>query len=333
MATYKAEFQAHYYAGRLRPRPAYAFGLIHRWARLAARFPRLANRMAQSSRMAPWLKRAAGIAPARTLPRFAERPFTHGYRRHAARAGEDPVLLWPDTFNNYFMPETLYAAVDVLTQAGYTPIVPDRPLCCGRPLYAWGWLERARALLDQVLESLEPYLRAGVPVVALEPACLSVFHDELVNLLPHDERAHRLKRQSSLLSAFLQQRAYRPPPLARAALVHVHCHHHAVFGFEAEQALLARIGLDFQVLDSGCCGMAGDFGFEASHYEVSMKAGERVLLPAVRAASDDTMIITDGYSCREQIAQATGRRALHLAQVLQQAVAAQRRATMQGVTL
>jgi Fe-S oxidoreductase len=179
-------------------------------------------------------------------------------------------------------------------------------------------LDTAKQWLADVVAALRPRIRAGVPLVGLEPSCVAVFRDELLNLFPNDEDAKRLAQQSYLLSELLAQQTpgYEPPRLAGKAIVHGHCHQKAVLGMASESVLLAGTGLDAQVLDAGCCGMAGAFGFEAEHYAVSIGAGERVLLPAVRAAAPDTLIVANGFSCREQIAQTTGRRALHLAEVL-----------------
>jgi Fe-S oxidoreductase len=324
MASYKAEFLSHYYARRLRPVHAYAFGLIFFWARLAALAPGLVNAFTQSPLMAPVMKAMAGVAPERQIPTFASQTFKQQFRKRAPHnRGKPPVILWPDTFNNHFSPEIAMAAVDVLEAAGYQVVVPEPFLCCGRPLYDYGMLDLAKRQLRSILDRLRDQIRAGVPVVGLEPSCLAVFRDELVDLFPNDEDAIRLNRQSFLLSEFLEQEipGYIPPSLHRKALVHGHCHHKSIMGMSAEEAVLAKMGLDYQVLDSGCCGMAGAFGFErGKHYDVSIKAGERVLLPAVRAAAEDTLIITNGFSCREQIAQTTERDALHLAQVLQMAM-------------
>ncbi len=172
----------------------------------------------------------------------------------------------------------------------------------------------------QQIDTLRPWIRAGVPIVGLEPSCVAAFRDELVNLFPHNDDARRLSEQTFLLWEFLARQRYQPPPLSGRALVHGHCHHHAALGFDAEIATLRRLGLDFDVLDSGCCGMAGSFGFGADHYEVSQRIGERMLLPAVRAAEPDTYIVTDGFSCREQIEQGTDRRVTHLAELLELAV-------------
>jgi len=225
----------------------------------------------------------------------------------------------PDTFNNYLMPSTCIAAVEVLEHAGYQVIVPKPALCCGRPLYDYGFLSRAKKLLQEILSELRDEIEAGVPIVGLEPSCVAVFRDELRNLFPHDEDAARLAAQTVTLSEFLTSHApdrFRDR-LRGKAMVQAHCHHRAVMKFEIEADLLKSTGLDVDVLESGCCGMAGSFGFEAGdHYDVAMKAGERVLLPAVRSASPDTIVVADGFSCREQIRQGTGRQAVHLAQVL-----------------
>jgi hypothetical protein len=180
--------------------------------------------------------------------------------------------------------------------------------------------------LRHILDVLRDEIRAGTPVVMLEPSCCATFRDELTNLLPHDLDARRLKEQTFLLSEILEKKGYEPLQLDRKALVHFHCHHGAIMKKDCEMALLRKLGLDFHVLDSGCCGMAGAFGFEkGEHYEVSIQCGERVLLPAVRQADRHTLIVTDGFSCHEQIRQQTGREALHLAQVLELAMREGRR--------
>ncbi|HEU4700084.1 MAG TPA: FAD-binding and (Fe-S)-binding domain-containing protein [Gemmatimonadales bacterium] len=321
MATYKAEFLSHYWAGRLRPRHAFAFGWIHYWARLASAAPAVANLFSQAPLLRDAAKLVAGAARQRSLPPFAPRSFTRWYRaRGARRPTGPPVLLWPDTFNNYFHPETAQAAVEVLEDAGYRVLIPRGDFCCGRPLYDYGFLDMARRWLGQILTGLQREIEAGVPVVVLEPSCGAVFRDELTNLFPNVEDAHRLQRQTFLLSEFLERKAshYRLPKLPRKALMHGHCHHKSVMGLDAERAVLGRMGLDVDAPEDGCCGMAGAFGFEpGDHYEVSLTCGERVLLPAVRQATDETLVIANGFSCREQIRQETDRYALHLAQVLQ----------------
>jgi FAD/FMN-containing dehydrogenase/Fe-S oxidoreductase len=309
MATYKAEFLHHHYRGRPRPRQAYAMGLVHWWARMASPFPNLVNRLGT------FAKKAGGIHPDRRLPAFAQETFRNWFRRRERKTG-DEVLLWPDTFTNFFHPEVGQAAVEVLEAAGARVAIPRRVLCCGRPLYDFGMLDLARRQLRQVLDALGPEIEAGVPLVGLEPSCIAVFRDELVNLFPDDERARRLSSQTFTLAEFLVQQGWEPPRLEGKAVVHGHCHHHAVMGMSADQLLLERSSLDWRLLDAGCCGMAGAFGFEEDHYEVSMACAERALLPAVREAGAETLILADGFSCREQITQATGRRALHLAEVI-----------------
>jgi FAD/FMN-containing dehydrogenase/Fe-S oxidoreductase len=329
MAAYKAEFMSHYYEQHRRPVAAHLFGFIDRWARRASTAPALVNFLGGTEPFAGMAKRVLGIARERRLPAFALRTFRDEFHRSSGDAAGDAargdVLLWIDTFNNHFHPQVAHAAVQVLRHAGYRVRVPQAPLCCGRPLYESGYLDHARAYLLQTLAALEAELRAGLPIVVLEPACLSVFKAELPMMLPRNEQARRLQQQSLLFSDFLEQHAPRLAlrPQGRRALVHLHCHHKSVLGDGAERALLRRLGLDVHQPDTGCCGMAGSFGFDARKYEVSLKCGARALLPAVRAASPGDLVIADGYSCREQIAQATGREALHVAQVVRMALATQ----------
>ncbi|HET6568168.1 MAG TPA: FAD-linked oxidase C-terminal domain-containing protein, partial [Rhodothermales bacterium] len=321
MATYKAEFLSHYYEeGHSRPLSAYMMGLIPWWARLASYAPKVANFFTQTPGVSGVMKRATGLAPERTLPPFAEETFKDWFFRRGVRnAGKPRVILWPDTFNNYFRPQTGKAAVDVLEDAGYQVVVPRQHLCCGRPLYDYGWLGLARKLLQDILDSLREEIQAGTPIVGMEPSCVAVFRDELMELFPNDEDAKRLKEQTYILSEFLMKKAegYEPPKLKRKAVVHGHCHHKSVMDFNQERALLTKMGLDYEVPVSSCCGVAGAFGFEANHYDVSMKCGEYGLLPAVRNAEKDTFIISDGFSCQNQVEHATDRHALHVAEVLQ----------------
>jgi Fe-S oxidoreductase len=325
MATYKAEFMSHYYEGDMRrPMGAYAFGMIDRWARYASHAPRLANFLAGREPFATIAKKMVGIAPQRRITAFAEEPFTTWFRkrhRNASPRGRR-VLLWPDTFNNYFHPDTAKAAVEVLEHAGFDVAIPPVHVCCGRPLYEFGMLDRARQYLKHLMDVIGDDIRAGTPVVGLEPACMSVFRDELTNLLAGNEQAKRLHEQSFLLSEFLdrQDGEFPFPQLQRHAVVHGHCHHKAVLKMQAEESVMKKLGLDVDLLDSGCCGMAGSFGFMKEKYPVSMQCAERVLLPAVRNADSGTLIVADGFSCREQLLQTTDAKPLHLAQVLQMAL-------------
>lgn len=323
MATYKAEFLSHYYDNRLRPRHAYAMGLIPWWARAASLAPGVVNLITHLPIVGKALQALGGISTRRTMPSFAPETFTAWFRRRAPRnVGRPRILLWPDTFNNHFHPQTAIAAVEVLEAAEFHVTIPKRPLCCGRPLYDFGMLDKAKELWRDILDTLRPEIEAGTPMVGLEPSCVAAFRDELINLYPMDEDAKRLSDNTFILSEFLAKKApdFRIPTLGRKAIVQKHCHHEHVMTFREEADVLQKLGLDFEILNSGCCGMAGSFGFEASHYDVSVQVGERVLLPAVRAADDQTLIIADGFSCREQIADLTGRGALHLAQVIQMAM-------------
>jgi Fe-S oxidoreductase len=321
MATYKAEFLSHYYEHHHRPRAAYAFGLIHTWAELAAFAPRVVNLITQTPGVSAIAKFAAGMAPQRRIPKFAPKTFREWFVKRSpqrSRVGER-VILWPDTFNNHFHPETAKAAVRVLERAGFSVDIPKARLCCGRPLYDYGMLDLAKLRLREILTALWREIDEGVPIVVLEPSCAAVFHDELRNLLPDDARARRLSTLVSSLSEFLTTRSEQWTPRSEQrlrAIVHGHCHQRALSGMTADQQVLDRLGVEYQVLDSGCCGMAGSFGFERHHYDVSQAIGERRLMPALRSSSADTFVIADGFSCREQIAQATGLRARHLAEIL-----------------
>jgi FAD/FMN-containing dehydrogenase/Fe-S oxidoreductase len=315
MATWKAEFLGHHYQGRVHPLQHYLFGFMDRWARLASPVAGLANLPMRTPGLRSLVKAVAGVAPERTLPAFARRSFRSQYRSEAGGS----VLLWPDTWNNYFHPQVLGAAHEVLGAAGFQVQFPAQHICCGRPLYDFGFLDQARKYLVAILERLGPQIDAGMPFVMLEPSCASVFRDELLNFFPENERAQKLAQQTFLLSEFLTQKApgYVPPSLqGREIVVHGHCHQKALMGMQDEVSLLQATQARVRVLDAGCCGMAGPFGFEKEKYEVSQALGERVLLPAVRAAGKETILVTDGFSCREQIRQNSARQALHLAEVL-----------------
>jgi Fe-S oxidoreductase len=331
MATYKAEFLAHYYAGRLRPRSAYSMGLIFLWSRLAMLAPGLVNAALRSRVGGPPLKWLAGFTQERDAPAFAAESFQSWWRKRRTARKDDatlpPVVLWPDTFSNHFLPGTLKAAAIVLEDAGYRVLVPQAPLCCGRPLYDYGMLDLARRKLLDILERLRPAIRAGVPVVGVEPSCLSVFRDEMPNLLAGDPDAERLATLTRTVSEqLLATPDWRPPRLVRKAVLHSHCHHKALFDVQAERRMLESMGLQLEKPAVGCCGHAGSFGYEAEHHRVSMQIGELVLLPAVRQASPDHLIIADGFSCRQQIQHGTGRWAMHPVEVM--ALALESRGTL-----
>ncbi len=331
MATYKAEFLSHHYEKHSRPVAHYAFGRIDRWAKLASLAPNLVNAINATPLISQVMKKVLHIHPSRTFPKFS-RPFTpdrrmakeatrwRGDRREPLPVDAPKVFLWADTFNNYFHPATMRAAHQVLTSAGFRVTVPNRHLCCGRPLYDFGMLDTAKKYLAKILDALTPQINAGTPIVVLEPSCASVFRDELVNLFPNDERAKKLRMQIRLLSEFLVEFApeYEVPKIDGRIVVHGHCHHKSGPGMKDEMAILKATGAEVKLLDSGCCGMAGPFGFEDDKYEVSQTLGERVLLPAVRE-NPQAIIVSDGFSCCEQITQNTDARPKHLAEVLAEA--------------
>jgi FAD/FMN-containing dehydrogenase/Fe-S oxidoreductase len=308
MATYKAEFLHHHYKRRLRPASHYSMGWLPVWLRLASRTPRLANKAMASPRLSRLLKRMGGIAPQRSLPAVATESFTAWFRRNPGSGGQ-PVVLWPDTFTNFFSPSVGIAAVRVLRSAGFDPVLPAKSVCCGLTWVSTGQLSVARKVMRRTLGVLAPH--AGTPVVGLEPSCLSALNDDLPDLTGE-------KLKAFTLAGFLAEHApeWTPPSVPREAVTQVHCHQHATLGFTDETALLAKAGVRNSRLPAGCCGLAGNFGFEREHYEVSQALAERTLLPAVRDAAPETLVIADGFSCRTQVAQGSDRKAVHLAEVL-----------------
>jgi FAD/FMN-containing dehydrogenase/Fe-S oxidoreductase len=323
IATHKAEFLSHYYAGRLRPRHAYAFGYIDKWARLAALAPGLANLVTQLPFARTVAKMVAGVATEAAIPPFAPRTFRQELARRGLRVKNGRrVVLWTDTFNEHFFPDTLLAAVDVLEAADYEVVVPPAGLCCGRPLYDFGFLTDARRYLERVLAAMGPYLEERLPIVVLEPSCASTFKDELVNLMPERADVLLLRDRTMLLSELLLSatHGWSPPKLKGRAVVQGHCHEKALFGMDSERKLLEAMGVEVDVLSSGCCGMAGSFGFTAETHDVGVACGERSLLPRVRSEPEATVVVADGFSCREQIGQGTERGALHVAEVLKLAM-------------
>jgi Fe-S oxidoreductase/FAD/FMN-containing dehydrogenase len=319
MAAYKSEFRARHYAHLFRPRAAYTMGQIQRWSAIASSIPSLANWAMRTPGVAALIKWTGGIAQERTLPPFATTTFRAWHKTNASNKGGERVLLWPDTFNKYFRTETAKAATRLLERRGFRVDIPKAPLCCGRPLYDWGWLEQAKALWRRTLSALRDDIESGVPLIGLEPACTSAFRDELPALFPDDPLAKALSKQTRFLSEFLSDRGFEPEvygSLPPRAIVQFHCHHHAVLDEAAERKILGSLPFQCDVLKKGCCGMAGSFGFEAEKYELSMRIGEQGILPRIRSASADTVIVANGFSCREQIEQATGRKTMHLADLL-----------------
>ncbi|MEC3998422.1 FAD-linked oxidase C-terminal domain-containing protein [Actinacidiphila sp. DG2A-62] len=328
MATYKAEFLSHHYQGRLRPIAHYSLGWLPVWARASRVAPAAVNTLLRAPGLARLGKRLAGVAPDRQAPLFAEESFLRWWRRRTAQQGwtepdpADPrtVVLWPDTFSTYFHPSVARSAVRVLEDAGFRVTVPTRPVCCGLTWISTGQLDIAQWVLRNTLRTLRPWMAAGTHIVGLEPSCSAVFRADAPELMPDDEDVKRLADRFLTFSELLLRHApddWQPPALTRAATVQTHCHQHAVTGFDADRELMRRAGIDADVLDEGCCGLAGNFGFEAGHHELSMKIGELGVLPAVRESAPDALVLADGFSCRTQIEQGgTGRTALHLAEAL-----------------
>jgi FAD/FMN-containing dehydrogenase/Fe-S oxidoreductase len=319
MATYKAEFLSHHYAGRIRPAAHYTMGWLPRWARLVHIAPALVNRLARVRPLARLGKRIGGIEPDRPIPWFAAERFVDWFRARPqpqdAPLGD--ILLWPDTFTNNFHPAVARCAVDVLEDAGFRVLIPAGALCCGLTWISTGQLNSAKRILKHTAASLAPQLRRGVQLVSLEPSCTAVFRSDAPELLPGDENIALLKERTKTLAEILDGlEDWSAPQIHRRALVQPHCHQHAVLGFDADQRVMKRMGLTQTTL-GGCCGLAGNFGFERGHLDVSVACAEQELLPAVRAAADNDVILADGFSCRTQLEQAgNGRRAVHLAELV-----------------
>lgn len=323
MAAYKAEFLSHFYEGKIRPVQAYLFGNIDVWARLAAKVPGISNFMMGNPLLGGILKKISGIAQERQLPVFAHQTFRDWFRNRPVRSGQGrpQVMLWVDTFMNYFYPEIGYSAVRVLEYLGYEVIIPPKPLCCGRPLYDFGMLDAAKKKLRSVLDSLTPDLAAGVPVVGLEPGCVSVFRDEMVNLMPKNPQASALKRQTFFWDEFIFQNHEKELKKlvskdSDRILVHGHCHQKALLGMKSISGILSTLQFPHELLDSGCCGMAGSFGFDKDHQDVSRDLAERVLLKRLREKKENEVLLTDGFSCREQVRQLAGYTAVHSAELI-----------------
>jgi hypothetical protein len=309
MAAYKAEFLSHYYEKHQRPRQAHSMGRIGEWAPLAAKAPWLFNIFSSLG------KSVAGVAPQRSLPKFAGRTFRSQF---TAKPGRQRVVLFDDTFNNHFRPATAIAAQRVLEAAGCSVELPAERLCCGRPYYDYGMLDRAKGTLERAVRVLAPQLDAGVPVVMLEPGCLSVFRDELKQLLPSDPGAARLSASAISLAEFLQGKDLKLKPLGTNVLLHGHCHQKALWGTGAEAAVLRSAGCEVSTPDTGCCGMAGSFGYRPEFYDASMRIASLGIGPAL-AAAPGAEIVANGFSCREQV-ESLGRPTLHVAELLARAL-------------
>ncbi|GAA1241201.1 FAD-binding and (Fe-S)-binding domain-containing protein [Prauserella halophila] len=332
MASYKAEFLHQHYRRRIRPASHYSLGFLPLWSRLASVAPRVANAVLGSQRLSRALSRLGGVAPERSLPRFARRTLRTRLRSRAKTMPptftRPRVVLWPDTFTDHFSPDIGLAAARVLDHAGFDVVLPRSSVCCGLTWISTGQLGIARTVLRRTLTVLGPEIAAGTPIVALEPSCLAVLRHDIHDLFDAAEIDGGTGDgiNALTLAEFLEQ--YAPdvdfPELGSdgpvPAITQQHCHQHAVAGNAADQRVMAKAGISCRTLDSGCCGLAGNFGMEQGHYDVSVAAAERALVPEVEAASGDTLVLADGFSCRTQIADLTSRRALHLAEILDRAL-------------
>ena len=316
MATYKAEVLYQRYRHRPRPPAHYSLGWLPRWARLASPAPGLANAVLRTPALAGLAKRAGGIDARRPLPRFAAQTFRAWFAERAGGQAGTPVLLWVDTFTDYFTPEVGQAAVLVLEAAGYAVGITAQPVCCGLTWISTGQLDGARRQLRRSLQALDPWVQAGTPIVGLEPSCTAVLRGDITELLPADPRARQVRSATRTLAELLAGNAeWTPPDLSGVrAVAQPHCHHHAVMGWHADSALLARAGAEVTAV-GGCCGLAGNFGVERGHYDVSRAVAETALLPAVRAA-EGAVVLADGFSCRIQLDQLAHVSGMHLAQLL-----------------
>ncbi|WP_246612880.1 FAD-binding and (Fe-S)-binding domain-containing protein [Paractinoplanes bogorensis] len=317
MATYKSEVLHQSYAGKLRPRSHYTLGRLPFWARLAGWTPRLANlgtRLPGIRGLALWL---AGVDKRRSVPAFARRPFRRTFRP-SEKPGK-PVVLFADSFSDAFSPEVADATVRVLRAAGYEPRLPSGSVCCGLTWITTGQLDSAKKILSRTVESLAADAKAGVPIVGIEPSCTAVLRSDIHELLPGDADADAVSKSVRTLAELLAETpGWTPPDLSGVEVVaQPHCHHHAVLGWKTDADLLASTGARVRRL-AGCCGLAGNFGVEIGHYEVSVAVAEQNLLPALDAAPD-AVVLADGFSCRTQVADLRDRPSVHLAQLLDRA--------------
>lgn len=315
MASYKSEVLHQSYRGRVRPRSHYVLGRLPFWARVTSPVARLANLALRTPGLRSVARWVAGVDQRRSLPAFATRRFTRTARPVLAE-GRPTVVVWADSFTEYFSTEGGRAALRVLDGAGYDVEVLSRPQCCGLTWITTGQLDTARTMIGRAIDQLHPYVAAGVPVVGLEPSCLSVLRSDAVELVD-DPRAVDVAGGVFTLAELLQRtEGWRPPDLTGTSLVvQPHCHQASVLGFEADLAVMRATGATVERL-SGCCGLAGNFGVEKGHYEVSVAVAEQQLLPAIRAAAPDAVVVADGFSCRIQVDDLADVRAVHLAQLL-----------------
>ena len=320
MATYKAEFLHQHYKGRVRPMAHLSMGWLPLTARVATRVAPLVNAVTRS-RLAGLLKKLGGIDPQRQIPEFAPRSFTRAYRPAPATTGQR-VVLWPDSFNNHLSPSVLTAGARVLEAAGLVPSLPDGGVCCGLTWFSTGQLTVARRVLERTARILAPAMAEGLPIVVLEPSCATMLRSESRAVLGETPFTAYLRDNVLTLAEALERLApdWEPPVVDRPAVGQVHCHQSSVLGYGPDERLMERAGIDPAGMGRGCCGLAGNFGFEDGHHDISKKVAERTLLPAVEHAPGEAVLLADGYSCRTQVQQLAGRRPMHLAEVLAEAL-------------
>jgi FAD/FMN-containing dehydrogenase/Fe-S oxidoreductase len=315
MAAYKAEVLHQTYRRRLRPRAHYTLGWLPRWARLASVVPGLANATLGTPGLAHIARAVAGVDQRRTLPRFARPTFRSWFATHQPKQGA-PVVLWPDTFTDHFAPEIGIAAVRVLEDAGFAVAVPRRTTCCALTWISTGQLDAARRILLRTVTELFPLAAKGIPIVGLEPSCTATLRSDSMELLDTPAATTVAGAVRTVAELLTGVPGWQPPDLTGTTIIaQPHCHHAAVLGWDTDERLLRAAGADVTRL-AGCCGLAGNFGVEEGHYDVSVAVAEIALLPAVRAAAPDTTVLADGFSCRTQLADLAGRPARHLAQLL-----------------
>lgn len=326
MATYKSEFQYHHFKGRMRPLSHYVIGMIGYWAPFAYRMSGFSNFMTQKNGLGNFTKRICGLAVERPLPQFYSLSFTQWYknqlkvtkgpRKDNWQQGQKKVVLFPDVYNNYFDPLALIQACYIMENWGYQVFVPPGRIGSVQALLHYGMLNKAKKELARILQAFRPYLENGTPIVFLEPSDAAVFRDDTKNLIPHDQDGLRFRRLTYLLSEFIVEKDLPVPQMHGKAILHAHCHQKAVLHIKDIHKILKKMDIDYEEPQMTCCGLAGPFGFEKKHYDLSMKVGELHLLPAVRAASKDTWLVAEGFSCRKQIEDGTGRDVMHLSELI-----------------
>ena len=316
MATFKSETLHRTYQGKLRPRAHYTLGRLPQWLRLAGPFARMVNALGKITPLRKAMLLVMGADGRRTLPELATKPFSRLRKnlRPRPQPNGTKVVLWVDSFTDSLSPEIAVDAITVLEAAGCDVTIAEPGICCGLTLISTGQLTAAKQKLTNTVQALAPYVESGYTVVGLEPSCTATLRSDLVELLPKDPAAHAVSRQVKTVAELLTTLDWEPPQLDRKLLVQPHCHQYAIMGFETDQKLLEKLGCDVEI-SAGCCGLAGNFGMEIGHYDVSVKIAEDGILKDI-AASPDREVLADGFSCRAQITDLDGTSTRHLVQLI-----------------